>query len=1621
MFLGVSPHIRRFATILIIFLTSAAIGGILLFNDTSAAPGINQTINFQGRLYTASGATVPDGYYNLEFKIYQDGTGTAVGNPGGTLKWTESHLNATSNGVTVRNGFMSVELGSVTAFGSSVDWNQDTLWLSMNIGNTNVSCTPFASCVPDGEMVPMKRLSAVPYAMNAMQLGGKTAGDFIQSGTSPQVANFNITGTGIAGILQSSTLDTAAAGTLTIGGTNATSITLADNTVLGAGLSLTLTGGNTASRPASPTEGMLYYDSTTKQLLVYANGKWQADRSTSTVIVGTSATGGVSTAVASKSYDSADYVNTSTTSAQTVINSAISALPAGGGTVYLMEGTYIIDGSISLPSNVTLAGAGSATILKLKNAFNNTSGLIVNSDTTNGNDHITVKNLQLNGNKANQASGSANGILFTKVGGGAVTSGAHISDIWVESFTDSGIVLTTSSRSAISNVSSQYNSNNGITLGGTTFSSVVNSILSDNNGSGSAGLIISATGYGNVVTGNVMNNNTTSGFIISGSSYNNTVSGNSMASNNTNGISLTNTTDNNVSGNIIKFSGTNGVRVNASSNNSITNNTISDSGQVTAGSDGIILLSTSSNNNVSGNKVTDSAGTGYAYNISDGGSTSNYLANNYFSGTGATTINDAGTSTIYAGQAMTAGGLNIRFKQAASTSAVTVQNASGVNVLNVDTTNGELELGSYNGGVNAVGGKVVFGTTTNSNTVTLLSAAQTGNFSLSIPNLAANSTIMTDLTGIQNQNASVQTTANFWISGTGRADTSIVTPSLDTASAGALTVGGTTATSIRLGNTSGTASLSLSSSNTTIGIATSATTLQATAQTTSNTQGNAFTIQGSNGNGTGNGGILSLQGGNGGASGQYGGNISLSGGTGTVSNGLVILSTPTFSTTANDSACYTSGTEVASSCTISQTSVNNSAAVLVGFTVDGQTATLPSPSITTAGRVVYVTASNLSKDFTLSVNGGGTGNQIAMRKNTSATMIWNGTAWTAAGASSSTTMQAAYDNTLQSAGGAELVVSKTSSTNGLTIRDSLTNSVDGTILSVQTKSASGLFQVNSNVTEYATNAGAETAGGTPTTFPANTWSAVTGSTVTRYNTAGNYIATGQGSVSVSTPATANSGVKNQLSTSLTANTTYNVSFTTRLLSGSFTSLNVHYSVDGTAASIPCILDKSALTSIWQKINCTFKTPTSGITSGNAIFIRQGAGVAREFYVDNLSVTIAANYNFATDGSVSDSGNFATNWSSAGLGTVSVTRNTSDGYDASDSANVNITAGAVNAGLRNKLSSNPLPNTLYRMTVYAKSSNAFSDFKIRYSPNNGTNFEDCIDYNIRTPSTTSWTKITCYITTGSTTVTAPYVYFAEATSAVRSFGVDAFNMSISTVTTPNVQIGGGVNGGPTTLFTLDKGASAPIASDNDALLGSMYYDTTLGKLQCYEADGWGSCGSSPGNVITISPEYTNAVMHGTGVGTMVSDICSDPFNINDGSSSQPTICGTNETYNFYRWTSPQATAQTYSIYVTYQLPSTFKGFSSGKTSLMGRTDSSNSTVEYQVYRNITGSGITACGSTIAVSSGNVASWQTGIASGAADPSTCGFAAGNSIVFKINVIASQNASAYVGNLNFTFNNQ
>lgn len=238
---------------------------LLLSTTAHAASGINQEINFQGRLLNTQGATVPDGYYNMEFKIYQDGdgltAGDTTGSPAGTLKWTEDYLNSgTTQGVRVVNGYLSVELGSVTPFGASVDWNQDTLWLSMQVGNT-ANCTIITGfqtdCSGDGEMVPMRRLSADPYALNSSLLGGKSSAQFVQlaqglqtDGTNNNSIYINKTGTGNLIDLQSNgneAFDLTNSGDATFGANANHTLSVATAGSATSGKSLTLTAGAAGS------------------------------------------------------------------------------------------------------------------------------------------------------------------------------------------------------------------------------------------------------------------------------------------------------------------------------------------------------------------------------------------------------------------------------------------------------------------------------------------------------------------------------------------------------------------------------------------------------------------------------------------------------------------------------------------------------------------------------------------------------------------------------------------------------------------------------------------------------------------------------------------------------------------------------------------------------------------------------------------------------------------------------------------------------------------------------------------------------------------------------------------------------------------------------------------------------------------------------------------------------------------------------------------------------------------------------------------------------------------------------------------------------------------------------
>ena len=198
----------------------------------TASAVTNNTINFQARLLTNTGALVPDGNYHIEFKLYDSlaagasAQGICSGNSSTDDCWWRE-TRTTGNLVSVKNGYISVALGSVTPFGANIPWDQE-LWLTMNIGGAGGSASW------NGEMTPRMKITSVPFAQSANKLKGAAglydADQLAQlAPASAQAINstntairINQTGTGSLLQLQSGGNDRlllAANGNLTVAGT----------------------------------------------------------------------------------------------------------------------------------------------------------------------------------------------------------------------------------------------------------------------------------------------------------------------------------------------------------------------------------------------------------------------------------------------------------------------------------------------------------------------------------------------------------------------------------------------------------------------------------------------------------------------------------------------------------------------------------------------------------------------------------------------------------------------------------------------------------------------------------------------------------------------------------------------------------------------------------------------------------------------------------------------------------------------------------------------------------------------------------------------------------------------------------------------------------------------------------------------------------------------------------------------------------------------------------------------------------------------------------------------------------------------------------------------------------
>jgi parallel beta-helix repeat protein len=300
----------------------------------------------------------------------------------------------------------------------------------------------------------------------------------------------------------------------------------------------------------------------TQEVFVGCNGTnipVNTNKRTARFVVGTSTSGWTE--------KDCDYLCDGTNDQEEIIQ-ALNDLPATGGEVVILDGTYNITASINIPKdNVSIRGSGNATTLK--RMYDSTStdsgptakGLI----TLNEKSGCKIQGLQIDGNRASFTSGS-----------------------------NYGIYLYSSNNNTIAG-NTCNNNNNGIRISSSSNNTVTGNTCNNN----SYGIRISSSSN-NTVTGNTCNNNSNNGIYLSSSS-NNTVTGNTC-NNNSYGIDLSSSSNNTVTGNTCNNNSYNGIYLSSSSDNTVTGNTCNNNSYG-------IRLSSSDSNTVTGNTCIRGIGT----------------------------------------------------------------------------------------------------------------------------------------------------------------------------------------------------------------------------------------------------------------------------------------------------------------------------------------------------------------------------------------------------------------------------------------------------------------------------------------------------------------------------------------------------------------------------------------------------------------------------------------------------------------------------------------------------------------------------------------------------------------------------------------------------------------------------------------------------------------------------------------------------------------------------------------------------------------------------------------------------------------------------------------------------
>lgn len=146
---------------------------ILLAWPAHAAQTTPYKINYQGRLTNSAGTPMPDGSYNMRFRI-------ADAASGGNILWLETR--DTTNRVVVTNGIFNVQLGDITPLSPSTTY---PLYFEVELPTPATATCSTGGCASwtEGAIAPRAPMGSSLAAMNADTIDGIDGAALAQLGT----------------------------------------------------------------------------------------------------------------------------------------------------------------------------------------------------------------------------------------------------------------------------------------------------------------------------------------------------------------------------------------------------------------------------------------------------------------------------------------------------------------------------------------------------------------------------------------------------------------------------------------------------------------------------------------------------------------------------------------------------------------------------------------------------------------------------------------------------------------------------------------------------------------------------------------------------------------------------------------------------------------------------------------------------------------------------------------------------------------------------------------------------------------------------------------------------------------------------------------------------------------------------------------------------------------------------------------------------------------------------------------------------------------------------------------------------------------------------------------------